>query len=68
MTTEVAPKGYSVRGTAKALDLSVATVYRLIESGRLGYVQVTPGGKIIVPTFEIDEFLQTHLKKAVSAK
>ena len=49
------PAAYSVLGAAKQLTLSRATVYNLINAGKLRSVQI--GRRRIIPASEIDRLL-----------
>lgn len=48
---------YTVDDVADMLSLSKSTVRRYLKERKLGYIQPTAGGKILIPAAEIEHFL-----------
>jgi excisionase family DNA binding protein len=49
---------YRVRAVAEALDVSLATIYRAVESGALRAIRVGTGkGAVRIPEAAVDEYL-----------
>jgi len=59
----VSGKWLTVNELAKLLGVSRWTIYRLMRSGQIGYVNINPGGKHIYARFapeHVEDFKRRH--------